>query len=236
MKNLNKIFLQAFVIVVIYYVLVYFNLFSWYLVLAVVFIIFIYTYFKIRITDNELFFETVCDVHLYLRRAQNSKSYKKEKDYELLVLAYSLIYQGDFDKADAALSKINPSGFPNPKRHYSIYIRLKSRLASIHKDVDQLDSLQKEVDDEQLQEYIKVMTYLAKEQYDELIVYLKGIMPKQILRMFIIEYEYYLAISYLKTEKIEDALALFEYITKKGFGIVFTKWAYEEYIKIKDNQ
>ena len=239
MSRFLRLAFNMLLVLGLYAVLSYFNLVSWYLILGFVLLIAVYFYFQIRITDNELYFEFVCNTTMYLRRINTSKDAKKDTDVYHLGLAYAAMYQGDVTTMEVELDRVDDSRLPNPERQLPIYIRIRARGAYEDKDRLTLEELLERVQQlhlESLEGYITTLILLLNDQYEDAIILLKDIIPKETIRLYIIELEYILALAYRDTGQTEDALAILEFIVKRGYGIIQTDLAYETYINIKDNE
>lgn len=239
MSRFGRIVLQMFAVSLLYLVLSYFNLVSWYLILGIVLLVGVYLYFQVRITDNELYFEVVCNTRLYLQKLERSKEAKQDSDVYHLGLAYAALYQGDYDTVEHELNRVDITRITTPKRHRPIYIRIRARLAFEQKDLDTVHLFleqAKELEQDQLVGYITSLQLYLQEQYDDLVIILKDTIAKEVTRLHIIELEYLLALAFEQLGQTESALAIYAFIVKKGYGVKYNDWAYDKYIEIKDNE
>ncbi len=66
---------------------------------------------------------------------------------------------------------------------------------------------------------LKAPLHLLKEEYTELVDLMFELIPKQKQSYRVIELEYYLSVAYIALGKDEDAVAVLEFITKRGFKL-----------------
>ena len=239
MNRYLRLLINLGLVMGLYYVLSYFNLVSWYLVLAFILLIAVFLYFQVRITDNELYFEVVCNATMYLTRIKRSADAKRDTDVFHLGLAYAAIYQGDYETVRKELTRVDDTRLTNPARQKPIYIRIRARVAHVEKDLVLLEQLLEQA--EQLEQpnligYITTLKLDLNEQYQDMVLLLKDLIPKEVVRLHLVELEYFLALAYKELGETENALAILEFLVKKGYGIQYTDWAYDTYIEIKDNE
>jgi len=239
MNRYFRLLLNLVIVMGVYYVLSYFNLVSWYLIIAFILLIAVFLYFQVRITDNELYFEVVCNTTLYLNRLKRSADAKRDSDVYHLGLAYAAMYQGDWERVKQELNRVDESRLPNPIRQHPIYIRIRAREAFVEQDIITLDQLLEQAQELQVDNLIGYVTMLKlvwNEQHEDVVQLLKDLIPKEVVRLHLIELEYFLGLAYKQLGETEDAMAVLAFLVKKGYGVIHTDWAYDTYIEIKDNE
>lgn len=236
--NFLKIFIQLAIAMGLYYLFDYLNLLPVFIVIAVILFVFMIALNVMKVKNKEVYLEIACDANLYLNKLnQYTKPHQRNSDY-FLGLAYAYIYKGEYDVAQEHLNHVVFSEIKDQKKYLPIFLRVQSKLAYERKDEEALKSLLNESSTNELPEefkgYIKAQILLLREQYEEVIEVLMDLIPKQFVRIHIIELEYYLAIAYIQNKQLEDARAVLEFIVKKGYSIVYTDLAYELYMSIKE--
>lgn len=238
MNRYGRMIVQIGVIIVIYYLLDYFNLLTWYTVLALFVVAIGYVYMQARIKDNELYLEIMCNTAMYLRRLESSKGAKLQNESYFLGLAYAALYKNELEEAEANLAKVTYETLPNPERQHAIYIRIAAKLAYNNQNKAELAELKKEAEQEdytKLVGYITVLDLMLDKKYDEMVTTIKELVPKELIRLHVVELEYLLAECYLEQERYDDANTVLSFVVRRGYGIAITDVAYEKYIELQDS-
>lgn len=239
MNRLGRLAIQLTAIIVFWSVLTYFNLFQWYVILPIALFLLLYLVFKMRIADNEIYFEIMCNTTLYLRRLEQGKDAKRDTDLYHLGLAYAAIYQDDIERAAVELERVDEANLTSPPRHLPILLRVRARVAAHEKDRPALDGLRDRIQEfelPQLLAYVEALRLEQQEQWQELVTHIETWMPSETVRLHLIELERLLAIAYLKLDRTEDAKAVLSATVKRGCGTYHTDWAYETYIGLTENE
>jgi hypothetical protein len=239
MNRFSSLFIRLFAITAFWMALAYFDLIRWYILLPLFLLLFLYFYLQMRIADNEIYFELICNTTLYLRRLEDSKEAKNDTDLYHLGLAYAAIYQDDLDRATEELGRIDEGNLSNPARHVPILIRVRARVAAHAQEQSELEDLKiraKEMALPQLGAYIEALQLEADQKWEELAQHIETWMPTESIRLHLLELERLLAIAYLNLGRIDEAKAVLSATVKRGCGTYHTDWAYETYLKYNETE
>ena len=240
-KNLVKFFIQLFVIVLLYYLFAEYGLSYLFAILAaVVFVAFI-IFNQGKSRNKEIYLEVGCDAQRYLDTLEKLHRETDNQNVYRLSRAYGLIYKGQIDEARILFQDVHFDEIAKKEKYEPIYLRTKAKLA--YEAGDQvtlkamLDELALAEDPKEhyeiTKDYLRILTLLLQERYEEAIAILVETIPAQHRRVHIVELEYYLAYAYYKDGRIEDAVAVTEFIVKKGYRVHYSDLCYELYEKIK---
>lgn len=183
---------------------------------------------------NKDFFNTLeqlCDPQGFIEMIEE-KYVAKEKEFADLYLAYGYVYIGEFEKAKNLISQYQQSDLNEINEN--VWFDIKFKIAFNNKDkeaymnlIDQFKSI--EPSEYRINEIavVELTSYIFDERYQELREGLLEIIPLQAKRIRIMELEYLLAIAHNVTGELEDALAVLEFVVKKDYGIIYTKYCNE---------
>lgn len=237
--NILKFFVQLTVIIVLYYIFAQFELQYVFLVIASVLVVLFVVFNRNQNKMQEIYLEIACDATRYFEKLEKNHKEKDDMNIFQLQQAYGLVFQGKFEEAQRYLSNVQYDQLEQQEKYQTIYKRVQAKLAFEEKDEPELKRLlnivvEEEIVDELLRDYIKVMILILREEYEQAIALLMDTIPIQRTRVYIIELEYYLAYCYVQFNQQDDALAVLEFVVKKGYRIVYTDTCYELYMKIKE--
>lgn len=226
-KSMFKFALQWVALILVIAVINQFNLTWAYYVLGV----FAFALIVSRVVSkqsSEVFIEISCDAPKYLENVEKKYKGKNENLYNLQT-SYGLLHQGKEDEAFILFQKVDPELIDNKNRFFPIYIKMKTRELYSTKNYQGLkEYLESNVNesymDENSKDYLKVFTLLADDRFEDAIDTMIVVIPKMKYRIHIIELEYYLADTYRKVGRKEDANAVAEYVAGKEFKIIYTEW------------
>jgi len=218
-----KIMLQVLIAYVIFSVLSQY-LDTYILITILLIFISLFILFGNRKKDSNLhFLEKECDVSKYLEFV-NEKLIDKDQSKYLLYLAYGNLYDGNVKAVEDDIYKINISEFKS--KELMIYEELKLKLLYNNNDIEQYEKKWDEISEGKYgNKYyndlmvLKAPLYLMKKEYSKLVDLMFDLIPKQRQVYRIVELEYYLATAYRAQGKIEDAVAVLEFVTKRDFKL-----------------
>ena len=179
---------------------------------------------------DEFILEMRCNPDKYLSFIE--LNYKENPNNYYISRAYGLSFKGDYEEANLEFLKVAKSAIDIESNFYPIYIRTEITLAYIEKDSDRLKEIVEELTPlEEKHElplrYAEAFIILLEENYEALSELLFENIPIQTKRIHIIELEYYLALAYSKTDRLDDAKAVLTFVIGKNHPIIFTKLSKE---------
>jgi len=236
--NYFSFFMQFVIGVTLYYVFDYLGLTRLFTVALVIVIIIIAVINIIKTKNKEMYLEVACDPNRYLEKLEPMQYREPFLNEYQLSLAYAYIYKGEYGVAQTHFEQVSFENIKNKEKYYPIYIKVNAKIAYEQQNMIIIQQLLSELEQEEkykpLLDYCKILISLLQEKYEEATQLLIEYIPTQMKRVFVIELEYYLGYAYYKIDKLEDARAVFEFIVKKGFSIVYTDLAYDLYMEIKE--
>ena len=189
--------------------------------------------------DFEYKLEMFCDADSYLEIVEKKYSNKDESFYNTY-LAYAYLYQGNFDNATLAIQKVDKEVIKQKPKDNIVYYMVLLKLAFHEENIEKFNLLFEEFHNIDLGKKInidfkvfEVPRYILEGRYQEVVDMLMGLIPRQTKRYLIIELEYYLAIAYIELDKIEDATAVLEFISKKRYRLFYIEKCQEMLDKIQ---
>lgn len=236
--NFGTFFIQFIIAVGLFYVFDYFNLSAVFIIVVVVVIGIIVILNILKVKNREMYLELTCDSNLYLKKLEQIKHSSSLQNEYNLGLAYAYINKGKYELAQTHLDLVDQEEIKKVAKYNVIYVRVLAKLAY---ESQNLEVLQRIINDTNtidaltgLTDYVQSLILLNNEQYEDAIQLLMEYIPKQLVRLYVIELEYYLGFAYKMNNQIEDAKAVLAFVVKKGFSLIYTDLAYELYMEIKD--
>jgi len=228
-KNSVILSIKIIILVISYYILDYLFTTEVIMIIAAA-LIAIYIAYNIKFKGNpDARLEILCDAKMYLERV-NSKYSKRNQDVYNTRLAYAYTYIGDYTLAESHIVKANKDSLVKKPKETMIYYLVLLRLAFEEEDLEKFKTILNEYKNLETKKYIgmdievmAVPMYIMEKKYKNLIDKLVTLIPEQKKRYLIIELEYYLALAYVKTNSLEDAKAVLEFVTSKDFELIYVE-------------
>lgn len=227
MKDTLKLSL-SFVIMIIGYYILSLYLDDMVIVVGILVITIPIAIYNIVIKSSyEYQLEILCDADRYLETVTKKYVKKNESIYNLY-LAYAYLYQGKFTEATLAISNIDKEIIESKAKYNKVYNMILLKLSFNEKDLTMYNTIFNNFQEVGLEKNEKidfrvfeVPKYILEERYEEVVELLIELIPRQPQRYLIIELEYYLAIAYVKLGRLEDAIAVLEFISNKKYNIFY---------------
>lgn len=173
--------------------------------------------------------EDLCNSSNFLEKVKKVYIRKEESIYNCY-LAYAHIYQGDFDEAALAISKIIKDKITKNNKALQIYYIVLLKLAFEEENLEKFNTVYREFQMIELHKKEKIShqvfeipKYILEERYEETVELLSELIPQQAKKYVIIELEYYLAIAYLKLKNYKDAKAVLEFVSNKKYQVFYVE-------------
>lgn len=171
--------------------------------------------------------EVVCDYDKFLKSIDKNR--EQENMYSLL-MAYGYVHNGKFEEAQSLLDGIKYETLLHDKRFNFINTVVTLKLAFENNDRDLYGKLFTEAIENEVfskvemsNDVFRVHFLILDGNYDKAELMIKDAIPQLKTRLYILELEYLLALSYLKQDKKEDCKAVCEFLIMKDYNIIYTK-------------
>lgn len=205
------------------------------ILVGIVFLVVIYGVVVLNPNPADLL-ELVCSVEKFQQHIEKHKS--KPNIYHLLS-AYALIHLGKFEEAKAEYSNVTKTELPDTKNYKFICTVIDLEFAFESKNLDLYKGiLLKAMEDKVFQNVnipinvFKVHQKVLEKDFREAEELAKEVIPTIRKRLFIVELEYLLALSYLEQDKLDDCSAVCEFIIEKNYNVIYTSLCQEMYNKV----
>lgn len=176
-------------------------------------------------TNYDLVLENVGDAKKYLETIK--KRYKADENLLSLHSSYGLFYLGKTSESFTELSKVNFDKLKKTK-HVFIYYSMKLKEDFENNDIDNYRLHLDEMFESGVltilninKDVFNAPLSLLNEDYQNLWDNLMELIPVVSKRYFILELEYYLAICHLKLNRLEDAIAVLEFVSNKKIDFIY---------------
>lgn len=181
-------------------------------------------------SSDEKLLELECEPKKYLQYVE--KKYKNSINNRHIAKAYGLLYDGEIEQARLEFDMYDSTELKYGDRFFLIYIKMKAKFAFYDNNLDEIESIiniyaDKFVDNDPVIEYVKVLGYILLEDHKNVIDNIVVLIPKLKARNNIVELEYYLAVSYIASEQLEDAKAVLEFVGWKDYNLKYVEMCKE---------
>jgi len=140
------------------------------------------------------------------------------------------MHQGKYDKTEEWLTRIDKKKLPVNNHNSYLQAVIDLKLIFNRGDADSFARRLNTFDEEGVFDKIglhpktfMVHQHILYKEYEEAEELAKSIIPEIRKRIYVIELEYLLALSYLEQKKKEDCYAICEYIVKEDYSVIYTK-------------
>lgn len=235
--NPLKMVVQFTVIFILYFVFAAYQIVWLYFVLIGVGFVVLLIYNLFHSRGIEMYMDITCNPIVYLQKIEKRHTKRTPEDEYQLSFAYAHIYRGKYEVAQQHFDSVDLDNIENQVRYRPIHIRIATKFAFRDSNLLALENLRnsaEQMGDILLQKYIETHCLILEEKYAEAVEVLMKYIPEQKSRLMLIELEYFLGLCYSKTDRLEDALAVLEFVVNKKYPIECTDLAYELYIEIKE--
>lgn len=168
------------------------------------------------------------------------EKYKNDTSKYQLLKAYSLVHRGEYDKAKVEYSKVTTTFSKKHEVFIKTAIDLKFAFNNNNKDLFR-GILTKAIDESVFEKVnvpndtFKVHQHVLDKKYKEAEELAKEVIPTIKKRLYIIELEYLLALSYFEQNKLDDCDAVCDFVIHKDYKLQYTDLCKEMYKKINKN-
>jgi len=224
-----KLSFKIILLVTAYYILDYFFERDIIVIILIAIIVVMITINILLKGNPDASLEILCDAGKYLEKVKSKYSKRDENIYNTR-LAYAYIYKGENILASTHILKVDKLSLIKKPKEMMIYYLVLLKLAFEESNLEKFNNIYNEYLDQEYKKYegidikvLRIPKYLIEERYTELIDKLIDLIPTLKKRYLIIELEYYLALAYFKTNQLEDAKAVSEFVGSKEYDFIYVE-------------
>ena len=228
-KMYAKVLIQVGLAVALYYALSSFIESDVTIVIVLVSIIFLIIIYGIMFLSKNPadLLELVCDYDKYDSKIEKHKD-KNPSMYHLLK-AYGLVHLGEFDQAKTEYALVSVSELGEDKYNLFIKTVIDLKFAFEEGKLDLFKGIHLKAIEEKVfenvelkNEIFKVHQHILEKNYKKAEETAKEVIPEAKKRLYVIELEYLLALSYYEQNKLDDCSAVCEFVVSKEFKLAYT--------------
>lgn len=237
-KTYTIFFLRLLIVIGLYYGLEQLGVERWIILIILLGVLSVFIIYGLSKTKSYSgYLEVVLKPTMHYEAIEHLR--ESNKDYFNLLKAYGLYYQGFHEEARRYFNLVQYSNVSSNAKLDATYYTVKLGLLYEEGNKDEYRRIYQISLDENIflkvrihPDIFKVKEFVLLEQYDDAIELAMLVIPKAKPRLLIIELEYLLALSYFKTNRLDDCNAVCEFISEKDYQVVFTELCREFLIKM----
>lgn len=238
-KKYLKVFIQITSGLILYYLLRTYIENDFILIGILVAVVFVFLLYGVMFTKRNPadYLEVICDYDKFVEYVGKNKL---DQNLKNILDAYGYVHSGQFDKASEVYSKVNEAML-DEKNPHQYFMNEVIKLELMFNDGDSeglLKTLLKAIELNRFEnvkvpkDMYKVHYFILEKEYEKAAEIAMEVIPQLRKRVYIIELEYLLALSYYHQKKYEDCKAVCEFITAKGHNIAYTSQCKELLVKL----
>lgn len=205
------------------------------ILIGIIFLIIIYGIYVIGGNPADLL-EIVVDYPKYILHIEK---YNEEPSKYHLLKAYGLVYAGKFDEARTEYANVAVKDLKENKHLVFIKTVVDLKFAFENQNADLFKGILFKATEDKVFENVELPNDLFKAHlaileadYKKAEKLCKEVIPVIKKRLFIIELEYLLAVSYFELNKLDDCSAVCEFVVEKNYQVEFTEKCSVMYNKV----